>query len=285
LADEAPRGWPALDVDAGLWHPVPTDFEERLALLLDDFDVAAIEAHDGTHWRIYFFSAEGRDAALAALRGPLQEDAALSPMDVADEGWAAKVQSTLGPVTVADLVVTPPWAVPPPDAGATLVIVIEPSTGFGTGHHQSTRLCLRALRRCDVRGTRVIDVGTGSGVIGIAAALLGASHVLAIDHDPDAIASARENAALNSVGGAFEARTVDIGELGERSADLVFANLTASILRRHAAAISRLLAPGAVLVASGFTTGQVALVTEAFPALRLSERLEEDDWVALTFVN
>jgi ribosomal protein L11 methyltransferase len=284
LADDGPRLWPAVDVDAGLWHPLPADFEDRLAVLVDGHDVAAIEEQAGTAWRIYFFSTEARDAALEALRGALEDVAALSPVEVADEGWAVKVQSALGPVTVEDMVVTPPWALSQVAPGSRLVIEIEPSTGFGTGHHQSTRLCLRALRELPLRDARVVDIGTGSGVLGIAAALLGASHVLAIDHDPDAIASARDNARRNRLGPSFEAVAIDIADLPPQRADVVFANLTANLLRRSATAIARLLAPGAALVVSGFTAGQVSLVTDAFPELHVAARLEEDDWVALRLV-
>ena len=91
-----------------------------------------------------------------------------------------------------------------PAAAPEVVVIIEPSRGFGTGHHQSTRLCLALLQTRELEGRRVIDVGTGSGVLAIASALLGAPYVTAIDVDPDAVENARENAVRNGVAESVE---------------------------------------------------------------------------------
>ena len=119
-----------------------------------------------------------------------------------------------------------------PDPNIT--IVIEPSRGFGTGHHQSTRLCLVLLQNRNLSGPRVMDVGTGSGVLAIAAAKLGAAFVAAIDNDPDAVENARENIAVNGVEKIVEAHVDDLTTTTVAAADLVTANLTGTLLAQHA---------------------------------------------------
>jgi ribosomal protein L11 methyltransferase len=161
------------------------------------------------------------------------------------------------------------------------VIEIEPSMGFGTGHHQSTRLCLAGLQSIDLAGRRVIDAGTGSGVLAIAAAMLGASDVLALDNDPDAVAAARDNVGRNGAGATVRCEVADLGEFETAAAPVVVANLTAFLLRRYASTIETLVAPGGQLVTSGFTADQVPLVLDAFPGFTLLHREDEDDWVAL----
>ena len=123
--------------------------------------------------------------------------------------------------------------------------------GFGTGHHATTRLCLAALQQLDLRGRTVIDVGTGSGVLAIAASLLGAANVIGIDDDADAVSAARENLALNP-----RARvTLQVGDLrhaAPANADLVLANLTGALLVTAADRLRQLTDSGGRLILSGF---------------------------------
>ena len=112
----------------------------------------------------------------------------LTAVDVPDEDWAARSQASLKAVRVGNLIVAPPWDAP-------IVVAIRPSMGFGTGHHASTRGCLVLLERAGVgRGTRACDVGTGSGILAIAAAKLGAHDVWATDIDPAAVANVSASA-------------------------------------------------------------------------------------------
>ena len=128
----------------------------------------------------------------------------------------------------------------------------------------------------------VIDVGTGSGVLAIAAAKLGAAFVSAIDVDPDAIENARENISRNGVDKIVEAHVHDLTEAPPSPADVVVANLTGTLLARHAEALSALVRKGGSLIVAGFTIDEKPLVLEAFEsAFTLSESAEEDDWWAL----
>src|SRR4029078_369069 len=110
----------------------------------------------------------------------------------------ARARGGVGPLCGA-----PPWDIPSGLPHDTQLIVIPPSMGFGTGHHETTRLCLSLLQDLDLRGKRLVDVGTGSGVLAIAAVLLGAGSVEGIDYDEDALTSARQSVAVKR----FDGRT------------------------------------------------------------------------------
>jgi len=298
------RYWPALVVEAPSLDD-PPEAEELVAAALDDFSPQAIEdlaerplppggLWDPTfppipepeptplHWRVFFDADDTRDRAAAALAAEwpgLQ----LTAVDVPDEDWAARSQQSLTAVSAGRFIVAPPWDLPADPAPATTVIVIEPSMGFGTGHHPTTRLCLRLLSDLDLTGRRVLDLGTGSGVLAMAAALSGASDVVGIDVDQDAIDAARASAALNPLPPAIRFETSDFRSAPPELADLVLANLTGGMLRTTAERLMSFLRPGGVLIVSGFDESEEAAVRVAFAPLQIAERLEEASWVAIRF--
>jgi ribosomal protein L11 methyltransferase len=164
-------------------------------------------------------------------------------------------------------------------------MVITPSMGFGTGHHASTRLCLRLLQQLPLEDAAVLDVGTGSGILAIAARKLGARTVVGLDSDGDALFAARENLARNEEpdvrlyqGDLAQARTTF-----DRAFDVVLANLTGALLIRQAPALCGLTSPGGRLIASGFQQHELEEVTGALETvgLRAVTRLEEEDWVGV----
>ena len=126
------------------------------------------------HWRLGFRDDADRARAQPALAA-LDRGLAIERVDLPDDDWVARSQQALTAITAGPFVVAPPWDVPATVADGQHLIVIEPSMGFGTGHHATTRLCLRALGAVDVAGRTVVDVGTGSGVLAMAAALAGAA--------------------------------------------------------------------------------------------------------------
>jgi ribosomal protein L11 methyltransferase len=163
------------------------------------------------------------------------------------------------------------------------VIVIQPSMGFGTGHHATTRLCLSALQQLDLAGKSVLDVGTGSGVLAIAASLLGASRSTGIDDDPDAIQAARENVELNPAANA-EMRIADLRTMPPDRFDVVIANLTGGLLVQAAGHLQALATPSGTLILSGFMTHEESAVVAAFAGFVSGHRGEEDEWVCLQFL-
>lgn len=267
------KDYPALVVRP---RAAAADFGDLLAATLDDFDVSALEEIDGgSAMRAFFSSIERRDAAARAV-GNAFPGAAVETADVSDEDWAARSQAALKAVRVGSITVAPPWDLPP-DGDATVVIL--PSMGFGTGHHATTRLCLQALQDIGSKGKSVIDVGTGSGVLALAAAKLGARRVLGFDNDPDAIVNALENKELNQLDVEFRCEGID-GPAGEVF-EIVLANLTGAVLVRNAAALSAFAAHDGKLVLSGLREEEEQDVVRAF-ARAVHARATEDGWVCLT---
>jgi ribosomal protein L11 methyltransferase len=292
------RTWPALVLRAS----AVDDSEELVSGLLVDFAPVAI--HDlaerplppgglwdptfppipdppptPLHWNVCFSDGDDRDRAAHAIHSALPQ-LTVERVDLPDEDWAARSQQSLTAVRAGRFIVAPPWDVPAEDADAT-VIVIEPSMGFGTGHHATTRMCLRLLGDLDVSDLTVIDLGTGSGVLSMAAALGGARSVLGIDIDRDAIDSAEASARLNTLPDTITFQVADFRSAPPPPADLVLANLTGGMLTSSAARIGGLVRPGGALIVSGFDHTEVDGVAAAFGAFTERRRLAEDSWIAV----
>ena len=277
--NDSVRTWPALDI-----HPV----SEVLQAALVDYDASAVDERSADDWRVFFTSPSERDRAAAALRVEFP-DATIESIDVPDENWAARSQASLRAVRVGSIVVAPPWDVPAGPQNRTrptddLVIIIQPSMGFGTGHHATTRLCIDVLQRLNIGARTVLDVGTGSGVLAIAASLLGASRSVGIDDDADAITAARENLERNPQAEATllvaDLRATDVG-----SADVVIANLTGGLLISAARTLQDLVARGGSLVLSGLMAVEERDVLAAFPTWTVEHRSEEDEWLCIVLEN
>jgi ribosomal protein L11 methyltransferase len=284
---------PALDLSFPAGH---VELIDLVTALLDDFAPAAIHEtgdDDAPEWRVFFGQAATRDDAATALGAVFEpQGVTVTPIDVPDEDWAARSQASLRAVRVGRVIVAPPWDVPH-DAGAdTVVLVIQPSMGFGTGHHETTRLCLSLLQDIDCRGARVLDVGTGSGVLALASAALGARAVDGIDVDPDAVANADENLALNpSIGHAslihfsatdLRAGRADVERRHAGPADIVLANLTGALLIAAAPDLLGRAAAGAWLILSGFQHHEGAGVIRAFAEHAVPVRhRSEGEWEAV----
>lgn len=174
----------------------------------------------------------------------------------------------------------------PDTAAASLVLRLDPGMAFGSGSHPTTRLCLEWLAGESLQGQRVLDFGCGSGVLAIAAALLGAARVVAVDHDPQALLATRENAAYNGVAQSVLA----VGSAGllqhEAPFDLIVANILAAPLIELAEQLYSSLKPGGRLVLSGLLLEQAQSVAAAYPQLVFAQPQVEADqqganWVRL----
>lgn len=294
------RHWPALVVRAAAIDD-SGELEGLVTLALDECEPLAIEdlapmplppggLWDPTAppppppppaplaWRVCFKDDADRTRAAAAIAA-LNRDLHVEPVDLPDDDWVARSQQALTAVTAGPFVVAPPWDLPVPVPPGQRLIVIEPSMGFGTGHHATTRLCLRAVGALDLAGRRVLDIGTGSGVLALAASLAGAADVTGVDIDDDAVAAAVRSAALNPHIPAVRFAVADIAEAGP-AADVVLANLTGAMLARDAAHLARRVVAGGHLVISGFMHDERAGVEGALDAFAVESQLDEDGWCA-----
>jgi ribosomal protein L11 methyltransferase len=266
-----------------VWYPALSvagvDGDLALAVADDHSPTAAEQSGDSI--TIFFRDAQARDSARQAMTAAFP-GAVVAAREVSDEDWARRSQENLRPVTVGALTVYPGPGLQSPIPGS-IAIVIRPSMGFGTGHHSTTRLCLLALQREELAGRSVFDIGTGSGVLAIAAVRLGALRALGIDNDPDAIQAARENLSLNPevVGVTFEA--ADLTGVRLKVADIVIANLTGGLLARGARRILETLRPGGRLIVSGLLADERDHVIAAFRPAEIVWESREDEWVAITF--
>jgi ribosomal protein L11 methyltransferase len=258
---------------------------DRLLALLSDFGLVAVHEDDVSDprvWTAHFTDVSARQRAADAVGSDTDLSAIhFTTTEVEDEDWARRTQADLPAIQIGRVLVCPPWDVRVPAAPDEVVVLIEPSRGFGTGHHQSTRLCLALLQNRNLAGQTMIDVGTGSGVLSVAAAKLGAAYVAALDNDPDAIENARENIAANGVGGVVEAHVEDLTSARRAPADIVTANLTGTLLARHAAQLKPLARPAGLVITAGFTHDEKRMVEDAFaPDFSIVESAEEEGWWA-----
>jgi ribosomal protein L11 methyltransferase len=231
----------------------------------------------------------GAREKIAALQADLEAAGALDVLVAAyeEQNWEEAWKKFFKPRRIGrHFVVRPTWETfdALPD---DLVIVLDPGQAFGTGDHPTTRMCLALLEDADVEGKAILDVGCGSGVLSIGAMLLGAKEVFAVDIDPLAIEVTKENAALNSV--AVRAQVSDglpeVTDAGYPS--VVLSNIISAAVIRIAQDVARVISPGGRWIVSGILNANWPDVLEVAEAngFRLRDRVEEDEWVAATFLS
>jgi len=229
----------------------------------------------------------GELAALAARRG-IRGAIIVRCEPLLEEDWGAGWKEHFHPFHVAPLlVIKPSWELYEPRAGEA-VIEMDPGMAFGTGLHASTRLALGFIEDiCAGKAPgRTLDVGTGTGILALAAALRGASQVIAVDSDPDAVAAARDNIARNGLAGRISVSGRDLGEV-DGTFDLIAANITADVLLQLAPRLVERLSPGGALVLAGLLKGEqtreVRAACEGRGLLCAGER-NEGEWASLLLI-
>ena len=279
-ASEA-EGWSDALLDAGaLSVDVSDPFEgtEKESPIYGEPGSAPVQAW-ATSRIVALLDEKANAAALlhvAALAASLPMPA-FETYPVADEDWIRNTQRQFGPIEIAPhFFVVPSWS-EPPDTSA-LNLRLDPGLAFGTGSHPTTRVCLRWLRDTIKGGESVLDYGCGSGILAIAAAKLGASRVMGVDVDSQAIRASEANARLNDVRATF----VDARSLAQGTFDIVVANILANPLIVLAPALATRVAKGGAIALSGILETQASSVIAAYaPWFTLAAQRADEGWVLL----
>jgi ribosomal protein L11 methyltransferase len=260
---------------------VPADDEDVATALLWEAGTQGIEvrtAPEGAVLLAYFSDPADVEGALRAIPA-----ARVEAVSVPDVDWVKSFREGFRAFDVGRFRIVPAWD---PVPGSGLVLRVDPARAFGTGTHETTRLCLRTLARLAGEGTlgRVLDLGAGTGILAVAAVRLGAERVIAADIDEEAVDSARHHAALNNA-----PVLVVRGDGGHAfrpgSFDLVVANLTAPLLVERAEEIMGLVAPGGRLVLSGLLGSDLRDVQTTYRLFSLLSRSTAGEWAALELEN
>lgn len=282
-ADQASAdAWSDALLEAGA---LSVDLVDPDAETSDETPIYAEPGEAETLWpmaRLTALFAPGTDAADAAARTSSAMQQPLPPntvFDVPDQDWVRATQAQFAPIRVAErLWIVPSWHAPV--AGA-VNLVLDPGLAFGTGSHPTTRLCLRWLATELHPGERVLDYGCGSGILAIAARLVGAADTVGVDIDPQAMIASVANDARNGGGSTFLLADA-FAEQSGRSFDVVVANILATPLVVLAPALAARTRAGGRIVLSGILDTQADAVIAAYARwFRIAAWQREDGWTAL----
>ncbi len=253
--------------------------------------------------KVSFYLEEEDDTAdlLAGVQEGLAElrmfadlgDGTITCSETEDKDWVNNWKQYFHPFTVDQILIKPTWEKVPSEHKDKLMIEIDPGTAFGTGSHETTQLCIRQLQKYLKPGDKVLDVGTGSGILGIAALKLGAGYVFGTDLDEHAVEAARENVEVNGFTEeqfqlAF-GNIIDDEELQEQAGldkyEIAVANILAPVIILLQGEAARHLKPGGIFITSGIINTKEEEVREAFlgnPQWEILETTRQNDWVSFT---
>jgi ribosomal protein L11 methyltransferase len=278
---------------------VPKGFKEAISnFLIEEGATGVEEVEESLRWekfRVYFPQNGKRKKVLRSLSRYLKSLEKITPeislvkietTSIAEQDWGENWKRFFKPIqATSTFVVKPPWSKIRLRKNQ-IPIDIYPAMAFGTGTHSSTRLCLKALeRRSGKRGFSMLDVGTGSGILSIAAARLGAHEVLGLDIDGTAVKNAQENVERNQVSDTVKIMKGRVGDIQKRF-DRVVANIDFKNLRRMRRSLIRHLKDRGFLILSGILTEEEEGIRQHYletGLLRWAETDREGEWVCLTF--
>lgn len=250
----------------------------------------------------YLDEEEDKEAVLADVERALEElkrFADIGPASVIgsqteDKDWINNWKEYFHQFYVDDILIVPSWEQPREERSGTMLLHMDPGTAFGTGMHETTQLCIRQLKKYVKPGMRLLDVGTGSGILGMIGCKLGAAHVLGTDLDPCALSAVRENLQANDVPeDQFEMMIGNIltdspvqERAGQEPFDLAVANILADVLVPLSPVVARYLKKGGLYITSGILDQKEAEVRQAVEqaGMKVVETTCQGEWVSLTAI-
>ena len=282
------------------------EIEDKIPLTQSDKEqmfvdiLPEIEADDGVAYiSFYLEEDEDKEEVLANVKKELEEMRAytnvgactIEESQTEDVDWVNNWKQYFHQFYVDDVLIIPSWEEVKPEDEDKMIIHIDPGTAFGTGMHETTQLCIRALRKYVKNGDLVLDVGCGSGILGMLALKFGAGHSIGTDLDPCALDATHENMEVNGI--AKDQYKVMIGNIiddkdvqdavGYEKYDIVLANILADVLEPLTPVIVHQMKPGAVYITSGIIEDKETVVTEAVKAagLEVLEVNHQGEWVSV----
>ena len=280
---------------------VPLTEEDKKQMFVDIMPDGP--ADDGIAWLSFYLDEDADEEGILARAAEGLEDLR-SFMDIGpcqveksfteDKDWVNNWKEFFHQFYVDDILITPSWEEVKPEDAGRMIIHIDPGTAFGTGLHETTQLCIRQLKKYITPSTRLLDVGTGSGILSIAALKLGAAHAAGTDLDPSAITAVNENLEANGLPQSsmdvYLGNIIDDPEIQEKAGveayDVVVANILAEVLVPLTPEVVRHLKPGGVYITSGILEEKEQVVTDACrkAGLEVVEVTHQNDWVSVTAV-
>lgn len=279
---------------------VPLTEQETKGMFIDI--LPELPPDDGTARVSYYLEMEAdAEGILGQVREGLEElrmfvdvgSGEITRTETEDLDWMNNWKQFFKPFTIDHILIKPTWEEIPEEHKDKLLVEIDPGTAFGTGSHETTQLCIRQLQKYLKPGDRVLDVGTGSGILGITAIKLGAGSAFGTDLDENAVEAARENVAVNHIpaeqfpiitGNIIDDETVQ-KEAGFNCYDIVVANILAPVIIMLSGEVARHMKKGSVMITSGIINTKEAEVKKAFeenPDFEILETTHQNDWVSVT---
>ncbi|MCI9068761.1 MAG: 50S ribosomal protein L11 methyltransferase [Lachnospiraceae bacterium] len=291
--------------EIGIWgvqieDNVPLSEEDRKKLYIDFLPELAPD--DGVAYVSFFLdSEEDQQEILTAVQEELQSlraftdigEGTITTDETEDKDWINNWKQYFKPFVVDDILIKPTWEAVPGEHEDKLLIQIDPGTAFGTGQHETTQLCIRQLRKYAADGAKILDVGTGSGILGITALKLGAGEIFGTDLDENAVTAVRENLEANGIGGEkfrvvrgniiHEKHVQDMAGYG--CYDVAVANILAPVIILLQEEIPVHLKKGGIFITSGIINTKEEDVKRALSSNRELEIIEttyQGEWVSIT---
>lgn len=283
------------------------EIEDKIPLTQSDKEqmfvdiLPEIEADDGVAYLSFYLEPEeDQEKILADVRRELEEMSAyvdvgeclIEESETEDVDWVNNWKQYFHQFYVDDILIIPSWEDVKPEDEDKMVIHIDPGTAFGTGMHETTQLCIRQLRKYVTKSTRILDVGCGSGILGMLALKFGAAYSVGTDLDPCAIDATYENMEVNGITrDRYEVMTGNIiddkeiqDKVGYGCYDIVVANILADVLVELTPVIVSQLKPGGIYITSGIIDDKEETVTEAVKAAGLTvlDVTYQGEWVCVT---